>query len=67
MVGCLSCVDVDAGGGGRFDGGRTDAGIVIGVDAGPCSRILCGPGESCCPSTGICYASACLACCMPTP
>ncbi|MEI8258564.1 MAG: Kazal-type serine protease inhibitor domain-containing protein, partial [Deltaproteobacteria bacterium] len=27
----------------------------------------CGAGRDCCTATGLCYASGCLACCMPRP
>lgn len=30
-----------------------------------CAAVLCGPGTACCESTGRCYDTRCLACCMP--
>ncbi len=35
-------------------------------DAGlsPCATVRCSSGYTCCPSTGVCYPSACLSCCM---
>ena len=54
--------DIDSGSTGT-DAGSTD------VDAASSSCITtgCARGQSCCPFTGMCYASGCLACCMPRP
>jgi hypothetical protein len=34
------------------------------ADAGLCANVVCGAKEACCPCTGLCYSTACLACCM---
>jgi hypothetical protein len=38
-----------------------------GADAGLCDNVVCGAMQKCCPCTGMCYAQACLACCMFCP
>jgi hypothetical protein len=54
------------------DGESADASIDMALvpdlratgDAGLCTTVVCGPQMACCPCTGMCYAEACLACCM---
>jgi hypothetical protein len=55
------------------DSGTTtsrDSGASTGTDSGAgrdCRATGCPMRLTCCPSTGVCYDPACLACCMPAP
>ncbi|MFO0628596.1 MAG: Kazal-type serine protease inhibitor [Polyangiales bacterium] len=42
---------------GACPGQPTDAGV------SRCAAVLCGPGTTCCESTGACYATSCATCC----
>jgi hypothetical protein len=58
-----SCFAASAGVRVASTGACTMGSVDAGIDR--CATVRCRSGYACCPSTGACYDTRCLACCMP--